>query len=276
MAGMLDLTRIKEVGDDGSTAYPTTAIDYTTVTEYYEDSTFNPNGPCGPSWNTGCVLWSQSYANNSRYISTVTNGEGLNQTFQWALARNNTHGVNGGLTVTDPLACTNASPSVQAAYPCDAVDDQAWSRAVVVQRDDTVERITQAGQGGQQTTTPVDTEHQYTYYLSYPLSAQECGDCVAGMYWGNQNDGDYLDYYNGSFMGFTEAAVSNPDGSLEYHHYYATHGWGVFDTSQITSCPSNLHPINTTCHNSPWWVWTMRHMGTSSRRIMMTPMARRC
>jgi hypothetical protein len=32
------------------------------------------------------------------------------------------------------------------------------------------------------------------------------------MYWGNQNDGDYLDYYNGKFMGFAEGDVTNPDG----------------------------------------------------------------
>jgi hypothetical protein len=46
------------------------------------------------------------------------------------------------------------------------------------------------------------------------------------MYWGNQNDGDYLDYYNGSFMGFRETGVSNPDGTVEAHLFYATTGWG--------------------------------------------------
>jgi YD repeat-containing protein len=259
MAGMLDLTRIKEIGDDGSTAYPTTAISYATVDAWYIDSTYYPYsvGYCGAAWNRGngdgtdCSLWSTTYANNDRYISAVTNNEGLDQTFQWDLARNNTHGVNSGLQPSDPLACTHAAN--EGTYPCDAADDQAWSRVVVVQRDDEVNRISQNGQGGQQTTTTVDTQHAYTYFLTYPLAAQQCGDCVAGMYWGNQNDGDYLDYYNLTFMGFNETAVSNPDGSLEYHHYYATHGPGVFDTSQVTSCPSNLPPITSTCQHSPWW-----------------------
>jgi hypothetical protein len=71
-------------------------------------------------------------------------------------ARNNTHGLPNSLDPSDPLYCTNASASVQAAYPCNLADDQAWSRVVLVQRDDVVNRIRQAGQGGQQATVPVD------------------------------------------------------------------------------------------------------------------------
>jgi len=207
------------------TAFPPTSFTYTPKDEWYTDSSFYPysTGHCGPSWNTGlssgsgCSLWSTTYANNDRYLTTANNGEGLEQTFGWGNARNNTHGLPNSLDPSNPLYCTNASASVQAAYPCNLADDQAWSRVVLVQRDDVVNRISQAGQGGQQTTTPVDGTHRYTYYLTYPLGAQECLDCVAGMYWGNQNDGDYLDYYNGSFMGFREAGVSNPDGTVKDH-----------------------------------------------------------
>jgi hypothetical protein len=44
------------------------------------------------------VLWSQSYAGNSSYLSSVSNGLGLAESFTWQLARNNFHGVNGGGT----------------------------------------------------------------------------------------------------------------------------------------------------------------------------------
>lgn len=75
------------------------------------------------------------------------------------------------------------------------------------------------------------------------------------MYWGNQNDGDYLDYYNGHFMGFAQASVSNPDGSVVTHHYVATEGWGVYtlNTSLVPTCNSTLPPITTTCQLAPWW-----------------------
>src|SRR5262249_23180268 len=141
----------------------------------------------------------------------------------------------------------------QAGYPCDLADDQSWSRIVVQQRDDTVVQVTQNGQGGTQTNTPVTSSHVYTYQLTYPLAAQECGDCVAGMYWGNQNDGDYLDYYNSKYMGFNQSSVSNPDGSVEVHKYYATEGFGVYDTTQVTCAASTLPPVITTCTNDPWW-----------------------
>ncbi len=252
-AGMLDMTQIQEVGTDGTTAYPPTVMSYATQTEYYEDGSFYPYSTtfCGPSWNTGgnggtCDLWSQSYNNNSRYLSSISNGEGLQQTISWVNARNNTH---GSAQPANPFYCD----ANQTGYPCNSADDQAWSRIVVAQRDDIVDRITQAGQGGTQTITPIDTQEVYSYLLTYPLAAQECTDCTAGMYWGNQNDGDYLDYYEGKFMGFAQASITHPDGSVEIHKYYTTQGWGVYDTSKVTSCPSTLPPINTTCHASPWW-----------------------
>jgi RHS repeat-associated protein len=256
-AGYLDLTQIKEVGDDGVTAYPPLTFGYSSQTEYYEDGSFTPYNRnfCGPTWNTGgnggtCDLWSESYAGNSRYLASVSNGQGLQQTLTWNNARDNTHGVNAGGSPADPFYCNTH----QTGYPCNSADDQGWSRTVVTQRADSVLQVTQNGQGGTQTSTPVTSQYAYTYQLSYPLVAQECGDCVAGMYWGNQNDGDYLDYYNGHFMGFTQTSVSKPDGSIDVHKFYATEGWGVYDTSQGISCAgSSLPPINTTCHAAPWW-----------------------
>ncbi len=244
-AGMLDLTQIAVVGDDGTTQEPTRTFSYISQTEYYEDDAFPaPAGNCGPTWNTGCLMWSQSYAGNSRYLASVSNGLGLYQTFTWADARNNTHGVNGGgSNNADPLYCD----SHQSGYPCNQADDQAWSHIVLTLEHDQVVRVSQQGQGGQQTNTTVDSQTAYTYRLTYPLPAQACSDCVAGMYWGNQNDADYLDYYNGKFMGFTQASVSHPDGSLTVHKYDATRGWGLYDTSQVTCFAPNP------CHADPWW-----------------------
>ena len=37
---------------------------------------------------------------------------------------------------------------------------------------------------------------------------------MAGFYWGNQNDFDELDYYNGRFMGFAQATVTNLPATL--------------------------------------------------------------
>ncbi len=125
---------------------------------------------------------------------------------------------------------------------------------MVTSRSDSVQQLTQAGQGGTLTSTPITSNWTYNYYLS-SLTAKECIDCVAGMYWGNQNDGDYMDYYNGKFMGFAEADVSNPDGSAEKHFYEATEGWGVYtlNTTLVPSCNSTLPPIQTACQPSPWW-----------------------
>src|SRR5579883_446077 len=89
----------------------------------------------------GCSLWSVSHAGNDRYLTTVDNGEGLHTTFTWQNARNNTH----GLPTTRPFSCTTADSTTQAQYPCDAADDQAWSRIVLTQRDDTVVQLSQAG-----------------------------------------------------------------------------------------------------------------------------------
>jgi len=79
------------------------------------------------------------------------------------------------------------------------------------------------------------------------------------MYWGDRNEADYLDYYNGVFMGFTQTTISRSDGTMEVHKFPATEGWGVFNTasnangiSVVTCGASNLNPVNTTCNASPW------------------------
>src|SRR5579875_2182905 len=108
-------------------------------------------------------------------------------------------------------------------------------------------RLTQNGQGGQQTSTPITETTSYSYQLTYPLPAQECSDCVTGMYWGDQNNNNYLNYYDSTFMGFAQATVNEPDGSVVVHKFYAGEGWGIYDPSQVkcyTSAP---------CHTDRWW-----------------------
>lgn len=250
VAGMLDLTQFQQVGSDGSTSLPKVTFSYTSETNYYEDTWFKPNPStnCGPSWNTGngsgCLLWEQSYANNSRFLSSVSNGQGLAQSFSWMLARDNTHGVpGGGSNNADPFYCD----AHQTTSPCQEVDDSGWSHAVLSSESDTTVRLTQNGQGGTQTSTPITETTSYSYQLAYPLLAQECSDCVAGMYWGDQNNNNYLNYYDGIFMGFVQTTVNEPTGGVEVHKFYAGEGWGIYDPNEVHCYTPNP------CHTDRWW-----------------------
>ncbi len=245
-----ELATRQELAHADGAALPARTFTYTSLDNFYVDSFFHPNpsNNCGPSWNTGngsgCLLWAQSHANDDRYLASASNGMGLAQSFSWSLARDNTHGVpGGGSNTADPLYCN----SHQSGYPCNEADDGGWSRVVLSQESSTTIRLTQNGQGGAQTSTPVTSTTNYLYQLSYPLVAQQCSDCVAGMYWGNQNDVDYLGYYNGTFMGFTQVTVSHADGTKEVHKYFGTEGWGIYDTGQAGCGTPNP------CHNDPWW-----------------------
>jgi RHS repeat-associated protein len=251
-AGTLLLMQLVEIGDDSTTMAPTKHFNYSYIQEFDEDNFFSPaaGAGCGPSFNTSCRLWAQSLGGNSYYLTSVINGIGANDTFSYQLARDNMHGVNGGGANTANTFYCN-TPSITGTYPCSLADDRTWSRVVVATSTNTVLRLSQAGQGGTQTTTttPVNGTTSYAYNVSYPLVAQQCSDCVAAYSWGSQNDNDYLGYYNGSFFGFAQATVTKPDGGVDLHKYYSTEGWGVYDTTQIT-CSTN--PPNP-CHNDPFW-----------------------
>jgi RHS repeat-associated protein len=258
-AGKLTLNQIKVIGDDGTSSLPATNFTYEKHFEYYEDSLQYPTPAtnCGMSWNTGytpnphgCVLWSHTYDGNSYYLATVSNGLGLSQTFAWIDNRDNMHGVPAGGDVSDPLYCTHLQVAGGGdTYPCDMVDDETWSRISLGSQTSALLRLTQAGQGGTQTSTPITGVTSYTY-TDASLIAQECPDCVAGYSWGNQVDNDYLDFYNGKFMGFAQVSVSNPDGSAELHKFHSTEGWGVWSSTQVTiPCPASPPDV---CHSDPW------------------------
>jgi RHS repeat-associated protein len=252
VAGKLNLTAMKVIGDDGTTSLPSRTFAYTQQTNHYEDRSEEPEDSteCGPSWNNGqgrsCPLWAQTYANNSYYLTSDANGLGLAQTYSWQEARSNQHGTNDNNgSAANPFYCDTTS--IEGTYPCDEADDRAWSQIVVTQKTASVVRLSQRGQGGSQTSTPVTGTTGYNYQVAYPLKAQPCPDCVASLYWGNQNDADSLSFYNREFMGFQQATVSNPDGSVETHKFNTTEGVGTYDTSQV-SCGGTY-----TCHNDPWW-----------------------
>ena len=303
-AGRLNLTQIKVVGDDGSTALPVINYTYTRAVEYYEDSlnfpaaspsspvcSFSacPNGNgstnCGPSFNTGytpynrgCVLWSESYDSNSYYLNSVSNGIGLAQSFSWVNLRSNLHGTdwwnghNGGYWSHgyDPLWCNSNQSNI---YPCDMADDGVWSRIGLASRTDNLVRLTQSGQGGTQTSTPVTGTTYYTYQDVFPDAVQLCplstsngypSACVAGFSWGSGYDNDFLDFYNGIFMGFTQVQITNPDGSVEAHKFYSAEGWGGWGPNNAQggtvglsiTCPYSAQsnpPSVDTCWSDPYW-----------------------
>jgi RHS repeat-associated protein len=243
-AGRLLLTSLTEIGGDGSTALPSRTFGYSQQTQLYEDSVWapTPSTNCGPSWNNGatfgqgCNLWSQSYAGNSSYLSSASNGQGLTQTFSWQNARNNTDGVPSGQDLLNPFVCN----TMQSTSPCDVTDDGSWSRIVLTQRADTVLRVSQSGQGGAQTSTPVTA----TTTLGYRMAA-------ADSFWGDSFDWDVLDFYNWRFMGFGTTTVTNPDGSSYVHQYPGTQGRGVYSASdpmEAGQCANNA------CNVSPWWL----------------------
>jgi RHS repeat-associated protein len=244
-AGRLNLTQLTQIGADGSTSLPPRSFAYGVVVQTYVDSAkhASPSTNCGPSFNTLCLLWSQSNQSNSYYLTLASNGLGLSQSFGWQLARGNTHGVNAGGNNLDPFYC-DAHPT---GYPCNQADDQNWSHAVMTQESGSVNWISQSGQGGTQTTTPVTGTTTYGYQLTN-LVTRVCADCTVGDTWGSRNDNDYLDYYNEKFMGFSQVTVVHPDNAKDVHQYNTTEGWGVYDTGQITYCP-----LAGTCQNAPWW-----------------------
>jgi RHS repeat-associated protein len=230
-AGYLNLTKIEQLGTNGNLLNaPVTTMSYTQQTQHYVDKNHqtNPKSTCGPSWTptnaNGCVLWEQSY--NSYYLTTLDNGMGWNVTMSWQEAHNNTHGTVGN----NPFTC-NAPGAQTPTSLCGEADDQNWSRIVLTQR---VEK-----------TNGVSSTWTYQYSLN-AFSAQQCSDCLWGYTWGNQNDDDYSDYYNGQFTSFAHVQVTNPDASSQIDYFASTPGWGLA-TSSITCFTT------APCHAAPYW-----------------------
>ena len=234
IAGYLNLTKIQQLGTDvNGLSAPVTTMSYintASVQQHYIDKLFGSNtkSPCPstiPRFNsTQCVLWEQSY--NSSYLSSLDNGMGWHATLSWKEAHNNTHGAVGN----DAFACD--APGAQTPTSlCGSADDENWSRIVLV--------------GRTEVTNGVSSTWGYQYTVA-AISAQQCSDCQHGYTWGNQNDNDYTDYYNGQFTSFTKAQVTNPDKSYQLDYFASTPGWGEANSS--IHCYTKY-----ACHPAPYW-----------------------
>ncbi|GHO66810.1 hypothetical protein KSC_057020 [Ktedonobacter sp. SOSP1-52] len=71
------------------------------------------------------------------------------------------------------------------------------------------------------------------------LSGSWCDDCGYGYTWGNQNDTDYADYYNGQFTSFAHAPVTQPDGYYQIECFASTFCAPFSTTSPISTAPKN-------------------------------------
>ncbi len=259
-AGEFVLTKLQLLDENeaSSPSMPPETFGYTYVEQIYEDSSwYSQPGDCGWTWNepggdpSKCPLWSVNRSGNGILLSGVDNGMGGHTTFTWVPngGHNNTHGVNAGLTISDPTACNGHYTQNST---CALADDQNWSRALLQSRTDCAQWIessstcAQIQDGGSQPISDSATT-SYTYSLTH-LSAYQCPNCTYGYDWGNQNDGDYLDYYDTTFMGYAETDVTNPDTSVVKHHYLTTEGIGVWSSSVQCYAEDGYR-----CYPAPWW-----------------------
>jgi RHS repeat-associated protein len=214
---------------------PEINISYNTQHEHYSDSALlaTPTTNCSPSgWSPKngsgqCYLWSRTYYTD--YISTLDNGRGWHENISWVEGRNNTHGVNSGLAINNATSCDGQESSTNI---CGRADDENWSRMAV---------------GGRSAVSNgVTSTWSYNYYIRMNWPAPPCSDCNQGYDWGNQNDGDYADYYNGQFLSYSKVVVTAPDSSQQIHRYASSEGWGL--ALSTISC-AGPNP----CHLAPYW-----------------------
>src|SRR6266567_3889867 len=236
IAGYFDLTQIKELGTGGTELNaPVITIAYSTEHEHYADTArlATPTSNCSPSgWSPKngsgqCYLWSRTYYAN--YISTLDNGRGWHENISWVEGRNKTHGVNSGLAINNATSCDGQETSTNI---CGRADDQNWSRYAVQSRSAISNGVT--------------SSWSYDYYIRENWPAPPCSDCNQGYDWGNQNDGDYADYYNGQFLSYSKVVVTAPDSSQQIHRYASSEGWGL--ALSTISC-AGPNP----CHLAPYW-----------------------
>ena len=233
-AGSLNLTKIVQLGTNGTALNaPVTTMSYTEQTQHYIDiwtghdattcdTTWTPQDPSASS--LPCFRGEHSY--NSYYLSTIDNGMGWHATMTWQEGHSNTHGVDSGAG-NNPFTCDGSQTRTNL---CGEADDRNWSRILLTKR---VEQ-----------TNGVSSTWLYQYYLQ-GLSDKPCSNCVWGTTWGNQNDADDADYYNGQFTSYASAEVTNPDNSYQIDYFASTTGWGLA-SSGITCYESS-------CNVAPYW-----------------------
>jgi RHS repeat-associated protein len=243
VAGYLTLGKIQEEGTNGTSLNaPVITASYSPQTQHYSDlfsySDNNAGDICSPYANAPrsggfCYLWAQSF--NQYYLSNLDNGRGWNESISWKEAHSNTWGTDGGSAVNNAFQCSSSQTSTNV---CGQADDKNWSRIVVASRT--------------ANTNGVSSTWNYTYYLTTGVGAsipgretRSCSGTCATYDWGNQNDDDYADYYNGDFQSFAQVQVTLPDGSSQTDSYDATNGWGLYSSS--ITCYTGA-----TCVSSPY------------------------
>lgn len=244
VSGYLTLGKIQEEGVGGAILNaPITTMQYTAVDQHYSDlfSDAIPTNNCSPYKGAPhdgsyCYLWSKSY--NTYYLTNLDNGRGWNESISWQEAHANTWGVDGG-AINDAFNCSSSQTSTNI---CGRADDKNWSRVVVASR-------TAVSNG-------VSSKWSYNYYLqmgvgaSYPgHSTLSCSPSCSQTYdWGNQNDDDFADYYNGDFQSFYQVQVIQPDNSSQTMTYGATNGWGLYSSGihcYVSGITCSVAPYNT-------------------------------
>ncbi len=120
----------------------------------------------------------------------MDNGRGWHENVSWVEGRNNTHGVDSG-AINNATTCDGQETS---SNRCGRADDQNWSRMAVQSRSAVSNGVT--------------STWSYDYYIRTNWPAPPCSDCNQGYDWGNQNDGDFADYYNGQFLSYSKVVVT--------------------------------------------------------------------
>jgi hypothetical protein len=312
IAGYLDLTRIQEFGDDWTgnttdtgTSWPAMQFSYSgsgrstvnclkpgafpctdnsSLQERYIDPVYISPALSGPTYiciawvnYNGCYRYAASETFSQRYLSEVDNGLGWQETFSWQEGHMNVAGVPSGQSVTNPFACTTSNLN---GFPCWEADEQHWSRILLVSDDTKTQRTTSGGP-----TITVDDHNAYTYTMAAVQSQNAwcvSGACTAVWDWGNVNDGDYLDYYNSQFRGFSQVHVVEQEIdtgggsctgactiSVEDHYFITTQGWGVWNQSEVTNTSGvgcwNLEGSSYLCPSSPSWASTNMPSGDETQ-----------
>ena len=232
ISGYFNLNQIQEDGTQGTALNaPVINLSYSQLSIHYSDEWkyATPTTNCSPdSWsprdgNGACYLWSRTY--NSWYLTTIDNGEGWNESISYLEEHNNTHGVDSG-AIDEPATCNAIRTS---SNRCGKADDKNWSHYAVVYRTDHT--------NGETSTW----NYKYWIQTGLPINyvGSVCDECTQGFTWGNQNDNDYADYYNGQFESYFRVQVDQPDGSYQAHIFATTTGWGLAESSItcfISSC----------------------------------------
>ncbi|HEU5376574.1 MAG TPA: RHS repeat-associated core domain-containing protein [Ktedonobacteraceae bacterium] len=233
-AGDLDLTSLTPTAYLQGTAHQLRPVSfgYTgNVQNLYTDTTqtiYNSS-----SYYGGQTWW--------KYLNSYYDGNtGVGEHISYATAWDNTHGTPNvtntqGQVIDDrhdPLFCdTYTTCTGTYGYP----NDRVW----------TVQVVTQIQNWG--IDSSVSSLHPATTTYAYQMAvtnnvcppADSDTDCV-GYTWLPPSDSNWMNYYNGQFMGFAAVYITSPAGDLTVQHYTGTNRWGSSDSDPLNYLAGQL------------------------------------